>query len=292
MILNQSTLASLYTGFKASFQAGFAATTSLWQRVATLVPSTTRSNDYSWLGQFPLLREWVGDRQVKNISQFDYSIKNKKFEATISVKRDDIDDDQYGIYAPLFQSMGNAAASHPDELIFTLLAAAFTTPCYDKQYFIDTDHPVGGSTVSNSGGGSGAPWFLLDTTRPLKPLIFQKRRDYALKAKTDPNDDNVFMRDEYLYGTDARANAGFGFWQMAYGAKITLDATAFEAGFKAMELFKSDEGRPLNIKPNLLVVGPSNRAAAKALIEVDRLASGASNPNYKAVEVLVVPWLG
>lgn len=292
MILNATTLANLTTGFKASFQKGFSSATSLWQRVATLVPSSTSENTYAWLGEFPMLREWIGDRQVKNLSQSDYSLKNRKFESTISVKRDAIEDDQYGIYAPLFESMGQAAASHPDELVFALLALAFSSKCYDGQFFIDSDHPVGAGTVSNSGGGSSNPWFLLDTSRPLKPLIFQKRRDYALRALTDPGQENVFMRDEYLYGTDARANVGFGFWQMAYGAKVTLDATAFEAGFKAMELFKSDEGRPLNIKPNLLVVGPSNRAAAKALIEVDRLASGASNPNYKAVEVLVVPWLG
>lgn len=292
MILNQSTLATLTHGFVASFKSGFAGAAPLWQRVATLVPSSTKTNDYSWLGQFPRLREWLGDRHIKNISQFSYSITNKKFEATIAVKRDDIDDDQYGIYGPLFQEMGHSAATHPDELVFALLAAAFTTPCYDGQNFIDTDHPVGDGFVSNSGGGSGAAWFLLDTSRPLKPLIFQKRRDYALKSFTDPNEVNVFMRDEYLYGTDARANVGFGFWQMAYGSKATLDATNFAAALKAMELFQSDEGNPLGIKPNLLVVGPTSRAAAKALIEVDRLANGASNPNYKAVEVLVVPWLG
>jgi len=55
--------------------------------------------------------------------------------------------------------------------------------------------------------------------------------------------------------------------------------------------FKSDKGRPLGIKPSLLVVGPSNRAAARALIETERKADGGDNPNYKAVELLVVPWL-
>ena len=58
-----------------------------------------------------------------------------------------------------------------------------------------------------------------------------------------------------------------------------------------MMSIKSDEGRPLGVKPNLLVVGPSNRSAAQSLIEVQKLANGADNPNYKAVEVLVVPWL-
>jgi len=99
------------------------------------------------------------------------------------------------------------------------------------------------------------------------------------------------MRGEYRYGVDARGNVGYGFWQQAYASKDTLNATNFDAGVAAMMAFKSDEGRPLGIQPNLLVVGPSNRAAGKALIEAETLASGASNTNFKAVELYVCPWL-
>ena len=77
------------------------------------------------------------------------------------------------------------------------------------QHGARADHPVGGASVSNTfapeeNAEATAPWYLLCTTRPVKPLIFQKRRDYALKRKDAPTDDNVFMRDEYLYGVDAR----------------------------------------------------------------------------------------
>ncbi|HWQ09628.1 MAG TPA: Mu-like prophage major head subunit gpT family protein, partial [Holophaga sp.] len=149
MIINQGNLSNLFTGFKASFNEGFRSAQPLWNLVATPVPSTTKSETYSWLGQFPRLREWIGDRQVKNISQSGYAITNKKFESTISVKRDDIEDDQYGVYSPLFKEMGYAAATHPDELVFGLLLLGFASLCYDGQYFFDTDHPVNGSTVSN-----------------------------------------------------------------------------------------------------------------------------------------------
>jgi len=78
---------------------------------------------------------------------------------------------------------------------------------------------------------------------------------------------------------------------MAYGSKQTLDATSFNAAVAAMMAFASDEGRPLGISPNLLVVAPGNRAAGKALVEAETLASGASNTNFKAVELYVCPWL-
>ena len=35
---------------------------------------------------------------------------------------------------------------------------------------------------------------------------------------TKDTDLNVFLQKEYLYGCDCRDNAGFGFWQMAYGS--------------------------------------------------------------------------
>lgn len=291
MLINRENLNAMYNGFKAAFVKAFAGVQPVWASVATLVPSTAKTENYGWLGQMPRLREWVGDRQVKSIAASGYAITNKKFESTIGVPREDIEDDGYGVFAALFSEMGYAAATHPDELVFSLLAAGFTTNCYDGQYFFDVDHPVGAGTVSNHGGGSGTPWFLLDTSRPLKPLIFQKRRDYALNALTDPKDEGVFMRDEYRYGVDARCNVGFGFWQMAFGSKVTLDSTGYGAARAAMQSFKSDEGRPLGVKPNLLVVPPSLEAQAFAVVGAEKLANGQDNPFYNTAQILVCPWL-
>lgn len=296
MIINSANLTRLAVAVKTAFNTGFRGVTPLWQKVATKVPSTTGTEEYAWLGQFPRLREWIGDRHIKNMSEHGYSIKNKKFESTVSIPREAIEDDTYGVYNPLFEEMGNAAASHPDELVFGLLAAAFTTKCYDGQFFCDADHPVGNeadglTSVSNMQAGSGPAWFLLDVSRPLKPLIFQSRKDYNVVPMTKEEDESVFMRGEYRYGVDARGNAGFGFWQQAFGSKATLNAENFGAAFAAMEGFKSDEGRPLRTKPTLLVCGPSNRAAAQALINAKTLVGGGDNPNYQIVEILVVPEL-
>jgi len=291
LVVNRDSLNAMYNGFNAAFNDAFAGVQPMWQKVATEVPSTAKVENYGWLGEFPQLREWIGDRHVKSIAASGYAILNKKWESSIGVPRDDIEDDAYGVFSKLFAQMGYSASSHPDQLVFPLLAAGFATNCFDGQYFFDTDHPVGAGIVSNSGGGSGSGWYLLDTSRPLKPIIFQRRRNYALTAMTDMKDEGVWMRDEYRYGVDARVNVGYGFWQMGYGSKQTLDATNFDAAVAAMLAFKSDDGRPLGINPNLLVVAPANRAAARALIESETLASGASNTNFKAVELYVCPWL-
>jgi phage major head subunit gpT-like protein len=291
IVVNKANLSIIYNAFKTAFNTGFRSQTPLWPRIATLVPSSTSTEKYGWLGQWPRLSEWVGERQIKNLTLHDYSIKNKKYESSVGIGKDELEDDAYGVYSAMMQEMGFAAATHPDELVFNLLAAGFSELCYDGQYFFDTDHPVNGASTSNMQPGSGSPWFLLDTRHSLKPLIFQRRKDYDFKSMTAADDESVFMRDEFRYGIDARVNVGFAFWQIAFGSKDTLDQTNFDLAYASMLSLESDEGRPLGIMPDVLVCGPSQRAAANALLEAQFISGGTSNTNFKAVELIVVPWL-
>ena len=255
-----------------------------------MVPSTTGEQDYKWLGQMPGMREWIGEREIQALAAYDYLIKNKKFEMTIGVPRDDIEDDKYGVYTPLFSNMGEAAALHPDELVFGAMMSGFTEKCYDGLSFFNTAHKVGEKTYSNRSnkklsresymearssimsikGDKGKSlklvpdllvvspsleeegklileadqiegttnvlkgtaklhvepalaehpehWFLLCTNRFLKPFIYQLRKKIKFVSLTKDTDENVFLLDEFLYGADGRSNAGYGFWQMAYGS--------------------------------------------------------------------------
>lgn len=297
MLINAQALRSLYVGFNTAFTNGLnSQAASQHSRVATPVPSTTKENEYGWLGKVPNVREWVGDRVVHSISQSGYAIRNKPYEVTISVDRDDIEDNNLGTYTPLFTELGSSSGSHYDQLVFGLLKAGFASPCYDKQYFFDTDHPVldengNPTSVANTDGGSGAPWFLIDDSRYLKPIILQKRKAWNLVAKDKETDDNVFERKEYVYGTDARHNVGFGFWQFSWGSKQTLDAAHYETARAALSGMKGDFGRPLGIKPRLLVVPPALEGAANRLINNERNAAGADNEWQGTAEVMVCPWL-
>lgn len=301
-IITPALITSLRTGFDKAFQNALTNTTTDWERIATRVPSTSASNTYGWLNQFPKLREWVGDRVVKDMAAQAYQVQNKLFESTVGVKRTDIEDDNVGVYTPLFAEMGRAATAHADELVFDLLSGGASSLCYDGQNYFDVDHPVypnvdGTGTPTlvsnyNNGGASPGPaWYLLDCSRALKPIIFQERTKPELEAMTATNDEGVFVRDEYRYGVRYRCNAGFGFWQLAYESKAELNDVNFNAAYAAMMQIKADGGRPMGIKPTHLVVPPSLRAAAIALIEAQLTTGGASNPNYKAVEVIVTPWL-
>ena len=298
MDINAQTLQSAYVGFNAAFQRGLKEATSLYGRVATTVPSATRENEYGWLGKFPRFREWVGDRHINSLAKHGYTLRNRSFELTVEVDKDDFHDDNLGIYAPMFQQLGMSAGTFPDELVWPLLKGGFETACYDGQYYFDTDHPVldaNGNeySVANTDGGAGTPWFLLDVTQALKPIIYQEREAFGRKIvrKDRDEDDNTFMRKQFLYGLDGRANVGYGFWQMAWGSKQTLNAANYETARSALMSMKGDFGKPLAINPNLLVVPPNLEGAARKILKNALAAGGETNEWANTADVMVVSWL-
>jgi phage major head subunit gpT-like protein len=301
-IITPSLITALNTAYRADFQSAYQSfqASSLYARVATVIPSTTASNTYGWLGQFPAFREWIGERTIRDMAASGYQIINKSWESTVGVKRTDIEDDAVGIYRPLMAEMGRAAAAFPDEMIFGLLAKGETTICFDGQNFFDTDHPI----YANS-DGTGTPraianlqageeqnaWYLLDTSRALKPLIYQERKSPEFVSMSRVDDEHVFASGEYRYGVDLRANAGFGFWQMAMKSHVKLNAENYAAARAQMMTLTADGGRPLAIMPNILLVPPQLEGAARTVVGIQMDAGGGTNPWYGTAEVIVCPWL-
>lgn len=297
MIVNRANLQTLGVGFNTAFRAGLkSGAASLWGRIATRVPSSTGEEEYGWLSQMPSVREWIGDRVVQNISASGYRIRNRDFELTIGVERNHIEDDNIGIYSPIFQEMGSSVAARYDISAFGLLKAGFTTPCYDGQYYFDTEHPVIAedgtpTTVANTDGGSGVPWFLIDDSRTLKPIILQVRKDWQFVSRDRVDDDNVFTKKQFIYGVDGRFNCGFGFWQFAWGSRQTLNATSYATARAALSGMKGDFGRPLGLQGRLLVVPPALESAGRRLLNSESAAGGETNEWKGTAELLVCPWL-
>ncbi len=65
-IIESATLNTLRTSFKMNFEEGKTKGMPEWDKVATMVASTSKSNTYGWLGQWPQFREWIGERQHKS----------------------------------------------------------------------------------------------------------------------------------------------------------------------------------------------------------------------------------
>jgi phage major head subunit gpT-like protein len=287
-------LHALSTSLSAAFTKGLAGIKPQYLRIATEVPSSAASNTYGWLSDLPGIKEWVGERQLALLSQQGYTIPNKTWENSIRVKRENIEDDQIGQFSVIAQAFGQQIAEFPDTLSFPLLVAGFTTLCFDGQNFFDTDHPMAGSTYSNivgDGTETGEPWFLIDESQVLKPIIYQKRRAFDFKSLDDLNSEHTFLQNEFLFGVDGRCNVGFGFWQTAVASRAPLTTANYEKAVKVLQGMKRDSGTPLGIRPTTLVVGPNNRAAAKKIIDAMLVDGGDSNIYYKDVDIVDTPFI-
>jgi len=297
MIINSAALSAIAQGFNTAFMKGFGTVEPTYKQVAMVIPSTSDAENYGWMKDMPGMREWIGQRVYNNLESSTAQLKNKTWEHTIAVGREAIEDDKLGIFNNLFAAQGEVVARHPDDLVWGLLEQGFTTAGFDGQYFFDTDHAGfnrAGAEVSwsNTQGGALAPWFLMDLSRSfMKPLIFQTRRKAAFTPRTRLDDPHVFNNNEFLYGADARYNAGFGFHQLAIGSKLALDATNYEASRVSLASQFRPDGSPLPVRPTHLIVGTSNEAAARKLLMAETDAAGATNTWRGTAELIVCPWL-
>ncbi|MCD8490842.1 MAG: Mu-like prophage major head subunit gpT family protein [Geovibrio sp.] len=163
MALNQENLRTISTGFKALFGKTFNETARLAEKIATVVPSNNLQETYPWLGEIPRMKEWVGDRTVKELKDYKYTLANKKFEATVGVPTEYIEYDNAGIFAPAIKQMAQEAKQYSDELLSDLVTNGGTNLCYDGKAFFAEDHTVGSDTYANIADLTLTPGNLLAT---------------------------------------------------------------------------------------------------------------------------------
>jgi len=237
ILVNKESITAAFTTIKTLFNNAFNNAESTWAKIAMEVPSTGSKNDYAWLSKFPRMKKWIDEKSIKSLKASKYSITNDDFEATVEVDRNDIEDDALGIYSPQAQMAGESAAQMKDELVYEAVNKAFTTECYDGQYFFDVDHPVTDPATGQSASVSNK-------------------------------------------GTKKLSIATLALAQGSFGAART-----------AMRKFKDNEGRPLGVRPNVLLVPPALEDTADALMTNDRLEDGKPNPYKGKAEVVVGDWL-
>lgn len=297
MNLTSPNLQALFKAYKTSFQQGFDSlgdAGSVHEQFCTVVNSTTAVEVYPWLKSLPRMREWLGDRVIHGLEGADFSIKNRKFELTAGVPRDAIEDDTYGLYTPVYEEFGRSSREHPNEIAVEVLAA--NPRCYDGKTLFAKDHPVLDAKgkevgVSNDMGGTGPAWYVMDLTRAIKPMVFQKRRDYAFRALTDLNDSQVFMTDDFLMGVDARVNAGPGLWQLAVRSNQPFTAENYELARKQLQALKGDYGTPLALRHSHTMVPSNLEGAALRVLNNAMNEAGATNEWAGTSQLIMNAWL-
>ncbi len=290
MLVTQGTIANLHVGFSTVFKGSLKSASNDWREVARRVPSSTRRNEYAWLRNIPRIRRTLGDKIFESLIRKAYTIENYKFHSGVEVDVDDIEDDNIGSYNLAFEMHAKEASHWLDQAVYTLLPRGLTSAglCYDDEPFFSQAHSKlkSGETYSNLAPGAEAPWYLLETQGGVQPFILQERKPLRLSIQNQPTDNKVFEDDEVRWLIKGRYGFGYTFPQFAYASQLALNEENLESAFVAMMQQTGDDGRKLNIKPRLLVVGPSNYFAAERLIKALQVEGGGTNIHAGSLKVV------
>lgn len=287
MAITRNDIRSMGVAVTAAFLRGLQGKTPpLFERFTSKVNMTTKTLEAPIAGAVGPLREWRGSRIYQNVMRDAMSFTAKKYEKTITIQREDLEDDNIGVYMPSIQQLGVQVRMWPDQLVFKALEANGNG--YDGVPFFSASHPVivnGSSlTASNYQAGSDPAWYLFDTNQGMGPMIFGERIAPEIVARQDSDDPHVFDRDEYVWGVRARGVATYGLWQAAFKSKATLTAANFEAAVTSMRSRVDEEGESLNLEPNLLVVGIGGQFDALRMFGRSALATGEENILQNAIQ--------
>lgn len=64
-------------------------------------------------------------------------------------------------------------------------------------------------------------WFLLDTSKSVKPLVMQSRSDVPITIETDMLEPSALMNEQFRFDVRGRYAQGYGLWQCAYGSSAS-----------------------------------------------------------------------
>ncbi|MEK6674659.1 MAG: Mu-like prophage major head subunit gpT family protein [Planctomycetota bacterium] len=162
-------------GLRSEFFQRYDATTSYWQDLATRIASNKDKESYKWLGSIPKIREWGQGRLARGVRTESYEVTNLKYEATLEIDRDEIDDDQTGQIKVRVNELAQRAATHKDYLISQLLINGETSGfnSYDGVSFFNDAHVSGDSGNQDNKLGASA-------TAPTDPTVAEFKT--ALRA--------------------------------------------------------------------------------------------------------------
>lgn len=289
----------LYEEGRSNVQAG-----NHWMEVAEMRPMSKSTVDLTYMdGDDSFVPFEDGERVERHIRQSLARMRSAPFERTLAIGVHELNDvDMLRALGQRAVQHGAAAAKHPNRLVYGALAAAanasytfeakskkvvFPMLGYDDQPLLSASHTIGDASYSNLGGGGGTRWYLIARSPGVMPLIYGVLQDFML----DEDPDSVREKKRYRWRADAHVGVGVGEPRAIYASNQTLDTTNFDAAMEAMMAFPDDEGQSAGVMPNLLVVPPSLRSEAKALLGNDYDDNLASNYNKGAVNLLITPWL-
>ena len=151
MDITQGNLQAVFNGLKATFADAVRTTeTADVERLMESVQSTTDAERYPIATLLGDLEEVLDEVTITNIGRYVKSVPNRTFARIVQVRRNDIADDNIGVYRPGVRQLGRRAALYPLRLAVEVLLSGFTDTWIDDQTVFSASHEwPGGQSWSN-----------------------------------------------------------------------------------------------------------------------------------------------
>nr|DAK15101.1 MAG TPA: major capsid protein [Caudoviricetes sp.] len=167
------------------------------------------------LTSVPGLRRWLSERRPGTFKFQTEMKKVGKWEQSVAINGEDVEDDELGIYKSAIEEMALENKLVYGNLATEAINKGFVTSMSDGKKFFSTDHG-----------------------------------NLQTGALTGENFDKACLK---------------------------------------LEMQRDDKGKSYGYLATTLIVGPANKAAARAVVKKEYLAGGESNPNFDVVKIVVLP---
>lgn len=142
----------------------------LIERIATVINSTARKENYGWLSEVYEMEEFQDGMPIHPLTDVNgltaatgsegpgYEVENKTDAGALVFKRDDLADEKVGGYAQRIQDATVRAIRRPDTRLVNAIIAGTTAHCYLREAFFTATHAARGkqtATWSNLITGTG-----------------------------------------------------------------------------------------------------------------------------------------
>jgi phage major head subunit gpT-like protein len=217
-----------------------------WEAVTTVLPSTTKIENYLNATPVPAFQRWSGMRTYAQTDTFVFQVRNETWHSEIMARLEDIEDDQTGILMTQPKNLVAKGKQFPGRMVFKLLGqgigslAAGTiayqgvSPVGNTNSLVDNLAFFGTRVIGGAGFGTGTNLITYNSASGdgktynlaalyfgeglLKPLAWQNRSGPAFETNSGSpmSKENRSVR----WWCDLRGAPFFGYWWNAVGVNI------------------------------------------------------------------------
>jgi phage major head subunit gpT-like protein len=160
-----------------------------------IMPTTTETMEMDWIGETPLMREWLGAKIIEGMRSYLHTLILSSYEATTSVRRKSI---TYGRVPAIQKRLGQFLQQQAGVYNYGSIAKLITNPTgYDGVSIFSASHPFAadGGTFSNY------------STNSLTEANYETARIAMQSYKTEKGRDFEIVPDTIIVGPALEGNA-------------------------------------------------------------------------------------